>query len=147
MNYIKNEIIRASRALNVVATELSEFESKLIIDQIVNKYAQEKTKFLWESFIDELGIYDKNAWQWIRKIIGNNEAIMFFNPEDEMSAFKFLNGNDIEKILGETFGFEFYLTNTTIDYVVCFNHHDVLIACGKAKEWIEKNKNILDLSN
>ncbi len=31
---------------------------------------------------------------------------------------------------------EFYLTNTLTDYLLCFNHHDYLIACGRAREWL-----------
>jgi len=139
VNAIKNEIIRASKYLEINVTELSPLESKTITDKIVKKYAHgKKTRFLWENFTNELGINNKNAWEWIKEIIGNNETIMFFNPEDNSIAFKFFNGKDVDDVLGETFGFEFYLTNKTIDYVLCFNHHDVLIACGKAKEWLNK---------
>lgn len=30
----------------------------------------------------------------------------------------------------------FYLTNASTDYLLCFNHHDYLIACGAAREWV-----------
>lgn len=35
------------------------------------------------------------------------------------------------------FNVEFYVTNKNNEYLLCFNHHDVLIACGDATEWIK----------
>lgn len=42
------------------------------------------------------------------------------------------------------FNVEFYVTNKNNEYLLCFNHHDVLIACGDATEWIKKYENIQD---
>lgn len=138
---INNEIIRASISLGISFSEVSQEKTKLIIGQIINKYCNSKKyKFLWEGFIEKAEINDNDAWRLVKKIVGNEETLMFFNPEDEKSAFIFLNGEDIEAVLSETFGFEFYLTNKAMDYVICFNHHNFLIGCGRAIEWLKKIK-------
>ena len=31
---------------------------------------------------------------------------------------------------------EFYITNETYEYLLCFNHHDVLFATGTAEAWL-----------
>ncbi|WP_346768745.1 DUF6756 family protein [Paenibacillus sp. HB172176] len=38
------------------------------------------------------------------------------------------------------FNVEFYITNKRCDYLLCFNHHDYLIACGEAINWIKDRK-------
>ena len=40
-------------------------------------------------------------------------------------------------ILGETSLFEFYVTDKNASYLLAFNHHDYLIACGEAKNWLK----------
>lgn len=139
MNTIKNEIIRASKKLNIKVLEISSSNTKMIIDKIVEKYAQGKrTSVLWENFAEQIGINEKDAWMWIKDFIKNSSSVMFFNPEEESAAFEFRCGEDVDAVLNETFGFEFYITNKTVDYVLCFNHHDVLIVCGDAIPWLKK---------
>ncbi len=48
------------------------------------------------------------------------------------------SGDDLNYILSETCGYEFYITNFICSYLICYNHHDVLIGCGQAEKWIEK---------
>ncbi len=74
---------------------------------------------------------------WIRDFV-DSEAIMFFNPEQEKSSFLFANGEDMVSVLGESYAFEFYITNKKLEYFICFNHHDYLICSGSAQNWIEK---------
>lgn len=136
---IKNEIIQAAKKLNIKILEISKIKTEITINKIINKYADgKKNNFIWENFKKEFSVKNKNAWKWIEEISYDQEIIMFFNPSDESVAFRFCNEKDVTAILKETFGFEFYLTNKTMDYVICFNHHDVLITCGKAMKWLKK---------
>ena len=38
--------------------------------------------------------------------------------------------------LKKMYGFEFYVFDSSISYLICFNHHDQLIGVGSAKEWV-----------
>ncbi len=50
--------------------------------------------------------------------------------------FELAHGRDAVAILEECTGFEFYLTNVEAKFLVCFNHHDFLIAAGDAAPWL-----------
>ena len=39
---------------------------------------------------------------------------------------------DIRDVIGECFGFEYFVTPKDLDWLLCENHHDVLIAVGDA---------------
>ena len=65
---------------------------------------------------------------------------MFFNESDDKNAFLIPNGAELQKILEDSFGFEFYITNKNYSYLICFNHHDILYGSGEAKEWVRRLK-------
>ena len=67
---------------------------------------------------------------------GNVLRIMFFNKSDDKNAFLIPNGTELYKILEDSFGFEFYITNQNHSYLLCFNHHDILYGSGEAKKWV-----------
>lgn len=138
---IGEEILSAASQLNITVGEISTKESEKIINKTITKYIRgNRARYLWEGIVNDVAVNEKDAWQWINKFISDSEAIMFFNPADEKRVFSFSNGDDVVATLSETYGFEFYITNRVVDYILCFNHHDVLIACGKAKEWLEEYK-------
>jgi hypothetical protein len=143
MSYIKEEIVRVANFLDVNVLELPQYDTNLIVKQVATKYSDGKTgDFLWEYFVKKISVCDRNAWKKLDQYIGNNEVVLFFNPSDESVAFKLNNGKALVDLIGESFGFEFYLTNQATDYVLCFNHHDYLIACGKSMEWLKKKHTI-----
>lgn len=41
-------------------------------------------------------------------------------------AIKFKSGYDLVKLLDETWGFVFYVTDSMSRYLICFNDHDCL---------------------
>lgn len=139
---ISEEIITAANTLKINVIEISESQSAEIIKKITKKYTTEKeNRYLWEEIVDYFSINNKDAWQWVSEFIGNSEAIMFFNNSDERKAFLFQNGNDLVSVLSETYGFEFYITDKDLTYLLCFNHHDILISSGVAKEWLKNRQN------
>ena len=50
--------------------------------------------------------------------------------------FAIVGGDALVRLLGDLPPMEFYLTNAATEYLLCFNHHDYLIACGSAREWL-----------
>lgn len=54
--------------------------------------------------------------------------------------FLIRTGEDLNYLLSETYGFEFYITDKECSYLLCFNHHDILYGCGRAEDgWNEEN--------
>lgn len=137
---ISEEVKRAANVLDINITELSRDVSLEIIKIITEKYTVGNSCFLWDNLTDYVYVNNSVAWSWINEYIGNTEVIMFFNESDEKKSFLFKNGDDLVAILGETYGFEFYVTNKEKSYLLVFNHHDILMACGNAKNWLNTKK-------
>lgn len=123
---------------NIFIKTLSiEYTKKLKTD-ITKKYLYKyKDYFLWESFKEFSAKQDVDGWEKISNFIGNEKSLMFFDSREDNSLIIINNGKDLYEILAKTFHFEFYITNFETDYLICFNHHDILLGCGTAKKWIE----------
>lgn len=91
--------------------------------------------FLWENLGTRTSIRGKFAWEFIDKILSQqpgDKVFMFFDERDKTPAFAFPRDVPIVPLLEQTSHFIFYLTNEELDYLICFNDHDFLIAAGTA---------------
>jgi len=137
MGYIRDEIIEAAKVINASMIELTPSESEKIHVDVSNKFAQGTQDWMWEHLESKVSIQDPDAWKWINDYIKDFQVIMLFNSKEEGTVFRFFDSNEIIPILGNTSGFEFYLTDIKYNYLLCFNHHDYLIASGTAQNWLE----------
>ncbi|MFC1285451.1 DUF6756 family protein [Bacillus paralicheniformis] len=136
---LKEQILAAAKSVDIKVNELSTNDTEIIFHNLANKYANGKKRFpLWEFVENDFSVQNQDAWQWIADYIADSEAILMFNPSDEKSSYKIEGGNNVVKILSEMFNVEFYVTNKNNDYLLSFNHHDILSACGNAKEWLKQ---------
>ena len=139
MGYLRDEIQQAAAGAGIQVRELAKAEAASIRHAVRSKFARDmNADYLWKELRDDFAVQDANAWRWIDEFVGDRRTVMFFDELEETSAFEFERGVDVVRILEETIGFEFYLTNDAIDYVMCFNHHDYLIAAGTAAEWLKR---------
>ena len=138
MRDIKKQILDASKNLNIKVEEIGGSEKEEFFKGIQSKYLVTQLKFpLWERLKDAKSRCNENAWQWVQDYIKNTSVILFFNPSDEKGIFKLESGEDVVNILGEMFNIEFYLSNGAAQYLLCYNHHNILLALGDAKRWLE----------
>jgi hypothetical protein len=142
---IKNEILEVAKKLEIVVYELPTEDANKLRKELVLKYTNGRIckPWLWENFVDFIGANCPDSWRWTNEFIGNNKVIMMFNSGDERSMFEFQNGYDMVAVLEESFCFEFYLFTRELDYLLCFNHHDILLALGTAADWLEQRRNDL----
>lgn len=129
----------------VIIKKLDLCEKKEILNLIVKKYIniRERGVWLWEKFIHYETLNDDMGWSYIKDFVKHDSCIMFFNQEEEKEMFLIQSGTDLDYILSETYGFEFYITNKQCSYLLCFNHHNILYGCGVAEIWISKLKNTM----
>ncbi|MGL5939366.1 MAG: hypothetical protein ACRC2S_03105 [Waterburya sp.] len=141
MGYLADEVICACFNLSYNANILNSKDSQNVISIVKNNFCLEKKNYpIWESIIDSKGIQDPNGWQWISEFVNNKPILIFFEQSDDQSIVRIENGFYISKILGECFGFVFYITDINHNYLICFNDHNILIGAGTATDWIEKKK-------
>lgn len=141
-NHISNEL----KDSKVIIRKLELNERKEILELVLKKYIKisEKGVWLWEKFIHYEAWNDDMAWKYIKDFVKDNECIMFFNQEEEKEMFLIQSGDDLNYIISETYGFEFYITNKQCSYLLCFNHHNILYGCGIAEKWINKLRSSID---
>jgi hypothetical protein len=144
MGYIRNEIIEVTKLTNASISELAPEEQQEIRRQIFLKFVHDKPRWIWEGLTDKVAVQNPDAWRWVSDFVMNAEVLMFFNKQDEIAIFKFDDGSQLVPVLSECTGFEFYLTNATTDYLICFNHHNFLIAAGTAVDWLKKRIGYID---
>ncbi len=117
-------------------------EREVILESVLEKYIDEdkKSTWLWEKFIHYEALNDNMGWSFIKDFVKNNECIMFFNQDEDKEMILIKTGDDLNHILSETYGFEFYITNKEVSYLLCFSHHNILYGCGEAEKWLYKLK-------
>lgn len=142
MGYIKDEILQAVTITHATVVEIGSEIGNAIRNDILSKYTRgHNSAYLWQDITDDISVQDTEAWRFISEFVQNSEAIMFFDREEENLMFLFRDGSEIVPVLAESVGFEFYITNSSTDYLICFNHHDYLIATGTAAVWLRAKIN------
>lgn len=85
---------------------------------------------------DFQSIHNPKGWSFIQDYVGEEEIILFVNPDEEQDMWLIPSGIALTSILAETVGFPFYVASRTTEYMFSFDDHDCLIANGKARDWI-----------
>lgn len=140
----KAKVTNVAVAANVHVSEIFEPEltntKNRIVNRFVNRVTLKSASFLWEHFTQDIAIYDPQSWSWIKEFLGDEKVILFFYEPEQKFAFRFNSGFDAFSVLnnGQYVFTDFYLTNEACDYLLCFNHHQHLIACGAAKDWLRE---------
>jgi hypothetical protein len=94
---------------------------------------------LWEHLANNTSLREPQGWKAIQDFQSTEEKLMFIEPDKLSSSsvvFQFNNSTDLIRLIGNSFGFVFYVTDKTGSFLICFNDHDYLIGCGAAREWI-----------
>lgn len=135
---ISNEIKKFAKDNNIFIEELSIEQVCKLRSNIMKNYIRNyKCRFLWEYLKGASIKTDEKGWEKICNFVGNNKCILFFDSIEDNSMIVINNGQILYKILSEMFAFEFYITNFETNFLICFNHHDCLLCCGRAKNWLD----------
>lgn len=140
---LKKTVLDAAEAAGIQISELSADECQHTRATILNRYTECAGRWptwIWEHFTDAVALADEDGWRWIGDYCADEETIMLFADEDEPGMLQFPAGRTVAEVVGECCGFEYYLTNRPVDFVLCFNHHDCIIATGDAMDWLEEER-------
>lgn len=142
MNSIKEQILIISKDLKIDVKRLDSFTSREILGSLIKKYTNLKNYSfpLWHFISNKESIYYLNGWSLIDKFERGSKGIvyLFFEPSDEKEVLIFPSMSSVKAILEEVPGFVFYLSNSDLEFLICFNDHDYLIGSGTGKSWIEE---------
>ena len=136
---ICEDLLKTAQENGLQLTLLPKEQSIKIKNNVKNKYLKiDNGSFIWENLRKSVVVSDINGWAKLANYVKQNSCIMFFDENDEAISIK--NGDELYTLIYEMYGFEFYITNNMTDYLLCFNHHDCIIGCGEASEWLENLK-------
>ncbi len=140
--FIKQSIKDAIKISGMNITEYSVLESLIFLEKVQLKYSNSMNSFpLWDNLKQDFFIRDPNCWDCIDEFIQEKEFYLFFDKRDEAIVYVFTQGQLLVDFLNEFPPFVFYITNESLDYLICYNDHDYLIAAGTAEPWL-RNKAI-----
>ena len=137
--WTRDEIRTAIAHLGIDAIEVSADATKAALESLGRAFAKPGSAPLWERLRNGVGFHDPDAWRRIAELEAAPALLLVEDSQGEC-GFRFANVADIEPVLADCFGFEFYVTNEKQTYLLALNHHDVLIGAGDAAEWIERLK-------
>ncbi len=132
------EVKAAADAAGVAIERLSLEEAEQIRLLVESEYSGDGDLGwpLWEH-MHGVGIHDPAARLWIADFVGSRECFILFDPQDARTGFRVPVGNDLTPLLEPLNGVEFYVTDFDAEYLLCYNHHEVLVAAGSASSWLQ----------
>jgi hypothetical protein len=133
---IVEEILAAEREHSLGVQLLPAADRDRLRERISSRYGGRSYR-LWETLHDCASVQDSEGWKWIREFVGSRSCVLLFDLDEEVEMFHVPSGSSLDELLQNTFGFEFYVTDMDGAYLICFNHHDFLVCCGSAREWLE----------
>lgn len=132
-------ILEAARSTGEVAERISVVEVSQLISEIRRKFTAPEinSAFLWEQFENEVSRRNERGWQLLCEYLVS-EPILLSEEGESFVGFRFHSQSSLSRVIAESPGFEFYLTDAKATFVICHNHHDCLIGVGACAEWLSQ---------
>ena len=134
--WIRDEIAAAVTRVGADANELSPDEVKAAEAQLERLFARPGTGPLWERLHESQGLHDANAWRRLADFV-RTPSILLVHDSQGSCGYRFETPAGLPRVLADCSGFEFYVTDGEGEYLLAFNHHDVLIGSGQAAQWVK----------
>lgn len=146
-NFVKESIDEALKATGYKLEAMTELESILYRKSILDKYTGGRDfRALWEvTKGSEFTIRESNAWEWLDEFLLLEEFYLFFDKGDDTTIYIFPENQSFTKFQNEFPGYNFYISNKNLDFLIYQNDSDYLSAHGTAEPWL-RNK-AKELSN
>jgi len=152
------ELSKALNELDIACQIIEQEKYAHFLSQFLEKYSQKPFyKYpIWENLKETatFSVSEEFAWLWFEELLVGKEIIVFFDLHQSPTALQLDNGADLKKGLENCSTFNFYVSNTELDFYFSYcDDHDLLTTGGTAvrslqKHWLgiafEKLQNSLD---
>src|SRR3712207_2762173 len=136
MPWIVDELNAVDREHSLGLRPLPAGDREELRERVLSRYGG-RGKWLWETARNCASVHDPDGWRWISGFVGSRACVLLFDAGEEAGMFHVPSGPALESLLANSHGFEFYVTDMDASYLICFNHHDVLVCWGSARTWLE----------
>ncbi|WP_157601007.1 DUF6756 family protein [Persicobacter sp. CCB-QB2] len=146
MGVVKEEISTAIETLEYSADQIALLSFDMgstLYYELLNSFVKSgDRRWWWEDFKQASFDFQKyeKPFEKLKEIIPDqNEKVWLMVEDDQEADYPIYDCNPsiIGEIIGECFGFEYYVINKNKDWLLCENHHGRLIGLGD--ELREKN--------
>ena len=139
MSATSEEIISACATLRLsedAVRQVHSSEAAKELERIAEQFARGTSqRWWWECFdaATSVTFRDQMGFARITRIVPDERAQLWFVVEDDVDPFLLFEGSarTSQSIIGECFGFEYYLIPKDLTWLLCENHHGRLIAVGQ----------------
>jgi hypothetical protein len=90
----------------------------------------------WDMENTPEGLQRSDGIELVSSFVGNAACLFFLSGAQEMKEFQ--NGADLLRTLNECPPMEFYVCDPDGTYLICWNHHEYLLAWGSATSWLDE---------
>jgi hypothetical protein len=144
MQTIVDEIQSASKRLGLASGELvllAQADSDRVYRAALHQFVgAEDRRWWWEAF-RERGVSVPfpagDGWRKLPSIVPNpSDSAWFIAEDDHMPQFPVFetSAEVAARVIGECYGFEYYMVAKDFSWLVCETHHNVVCAVGAAVE-------------
>ncbi|MES2889634.1 MAG: DUF6756 family protein [Pseudomonadota bacterium] len=144
METVIDQIRRAAETLSFSPSELRELpvtESALVFGAALDRFvASGDRQWWWEDFRvpgASMHFPDSDGWRHLVHIAPHADECVWFIAQDPYLAHYPVYETSVRHamaVVGECYGFEFYLVAKDLSWLLCETHHDVVYAVGEAVE-------------
>jgi hypothetical protein len=139
-NFYSKQFIEALKKINAPVLIVPKEEANTIVNQAVNRYTNDKEYLypLWEWLATDDSYRYEEGWRWVSDFIKDKDMLFFFEPDKEEEMFELKNLKAIDTVIDDCTLFVFYITDRKGSFLLCYNDHDCLIACGESITWMRE---------
>jgi len=133
------EIARAAANLGLSTVEFGVVDdafAKSMLAEIQMRFVgRTDLRWWWEAFevkpAGSISFASGQGWQYLTAIAPTATERVWFVAEDiHEFALYHSTVEGIQAVIGECYGFEYYVVAKDLTWIICENHHDVVIAAG-----------------
>ncbi len=149
MGEVNTEISNAIQTLNFTEEQIKllDFDSgKKLYYELLDRFVKSgDRRWWWEDFKEDwFNFIDyEMPFEHLNQIIPRTNRKVWLMVEDDQEDYYPIyecNSSIIGKIIGECFGFEYYVIDKDKEWLICENHHNRLIGIGQKLKDENKDK-------
>ena len=136
-SYIFDDILDIAHKKNIELTLLEENFVYNLRKEVINIYPSVNLSGAIEFYKGE-GLQTDESYILLSNYLDENEIVFFIPESQEKKGIRFKHGNDFPLVLESlNYFIEFFITDNTFSYLIGENHSGILMALGKAEEWLK----------
>jgi hypothetical protein len=136
MHFLGEELEEVGDRLGYAVTRLRPEDADRLRASLLARYSEDPVRLGFGWLRAAQTTHDPNAWRSLGGFTDGRECLLFFPADDEPGMWQFHGGDRLVQLLSETTQADFFLASPELEFLIYFDDHDCVIACGDASPWV-----------